>query len=212
MTRFPTLSVRILAKTVQDMSCIFDSYLDKDKRKLNVVVHNLPEESGDTLAERSSKDQAAFQNIVKEGLKLRIHSTKSFRAGKKIPERPRLLIVTMDTLEAKLDLLSKVPQLKDTKWSNIYINPDLTKEEREEGRKLRAELKSRRQAGERNLTIRRGRVVSLPPRSSEHPTDELQNPSHRSSDRPCLPDESQNPAQSVPTSNPRAGSQVDRSD
>ena len=171
----PRLSMqRDEAKTVQDMSCIFDTYLDKDKRKLNVVVHNLPEESGETLAERSSKDQTAFQKVVKEGLKLSVRTSKSFRVGKKIPERPRLLIITIDTLEAKLDLLSKVPQLKDTKWRNIYINPDLTKEEREEGRKLRAELKSRRQAGETNLSIRRGRVVSLPPKSSD-PSIEFQN-------------------------------------
>ena len=166
----PQLSTqRDEGKTVRDMSCIFDSYLDKDKRKLNVVVHNLPEETGDTPAERSSKDQAAFETVVKEGLKLKVNSTKSFRAGKRIPERPRLLIVTIDTMEAKLDLLSKVSQLKDTRWSNIYINPDLTKEEREEGKKLRAELKSRREAGEANLTIRRGKVVSLSRRSANPP-------------------------------------------
>lgn len=150
-----------------DISSIFDNYLDKDKRKLNVVVHNLPEESGITLAERSSLDQAAFLTVVREGLKLRVHTTKSFRVGKQIPERPRLLIVTIDNLEAKKDLLSMASQLKDTKWKNIYINPDLTKQEREEGKKLRAELLSRRQAGEANLTIRRGRVVILGSGSSD---------------------------------------------
>ena len=162
LSEMPVISAqRNEAKTAHDMSCMLDSYLDKDRRKLNVVVHNLKEEPGETLTERSAKDQAAFQTVVKEGLKLNVRTVKSFRVGKKIPEKPRLLIVTIETLESKLDLLSKVSQLKDTRWQNIYINPDLTKQEREEGKKLRAELKSRREAGETNLTIRHGKVVQL---------------------------------------------------
>ena len=157
------------AKIAHDMSCILDDYLDKEKRKLNVVVHNLPEEIGETASERSAKDQAAFQTLVMEGLKLRINTTKSFRAGRKMADKPRLLIVTMDSVEAKVDLLSLVSQLKETRYKHIYINPDLTKLEREEGKKLRAELKSRREAGERNLTIRRGKVVSLALRSATPP-------------------------------------------
>ena len=96
------------AKIARDMSCVLDDYLDKDKRKLNVVVHNLPEEQGNTAAERSSKDQEAFQSVARDALKLQIHTTKSFRAGRKMSDKPRLLIVSLDTVEAKLDLLSMV--------------------------------------------------------------------------------------------------------
>ena len=41
-------------------------------------------------------------------------------------------------------------------WNNIFIVPDQTPNERE----LREELKTRRSAGEINLTIRRSRIVS----------------------------------------------------
>lgn len=146
---------------VRDISQVFDNYMDKDKRKLNVVVHNLPEEPGETLAERSANDQAAFQGMLREALKLNVSTTKAFRAGKKLPDRPRLLIVTVGSLEAKLDLLKMASQLRNTNWSNVYINPDLSKHEREEGKKLRAELRARRQAGETNVTIRHGRVVQI---------------------------------------------------
>ena len=146
---------------VRDISQVFDNYMDKDKRKLNVVVHNLPEEPGETLAEQSANDQAAFQGMLREALKLNVSTTKAFRAGKKLPDRPRLLIVTVSSLEAKLDLLKMASQLRNTNWSNVYINPDLSKHEREEGKKLRAELRARRQAGETNVTIRHGRVVQI---------------------------------------------------
>ena len=52
-------------------------------------------------------------------------------------------------------------QLRNSIWSSIYINPDLSKQEREENKRLRAELRARKQAGETNLTIRRGKVVQL---------------------------------------------------
>ena len=77
----------------------------RDQRKLNVVVHNLPEEEDETSAERSANDQAAFQAVVKKALRLRVVTTKSFCVGKQFPGKPRLLTVTIASLEAKLDLL-----------------------------------------------------------------------------------------------------------
>ena len=46
-------------------------------------------------------------------------------------------------------------------WNNIFIVPDQTPNERELGKKLREELKTRRSAGETNLTIRRCRIISV---------------------------------------------------
>ena len=46
----------------------------------------------------------------------------------------------------------------------IWINHDLTAKEREAEKALRDELRSRRDAGEANLVIRRGRIVTLPPK------------------------------------------------
>ena len=44
-------------------------------------------------------------------------------------------------------------------WNNTYNSPDLTPKEREEGRKLREELKTRRNNGKSNLIIRRNRII-----------------------------------------------------
>ena len=53
------------------------------------------------------------------------------------------------------------PQLRHhSRWNKIYITPDLTRKEREEGKRLRDELAVRRQAGEINLMIRKGKIVS----------------------------------------------------
>ena len=60
------------------------------------------------------------------------------------------------------------PQLRYlTSWKHIYVTPDLTKKEWDEGKQLREELSNRRQAGEENLAIRRGKIVKLPQMSQD---------------------------------------------
>ena len=58
--------------------------------------------------------------------------------------------------------LRAAASLRDTKWNNIYITPDLTWKEREKGRQLRNELVRRKEAGEENIWIRQGRIVPIP--------------------------------------------------
>ena len=159
----PNLPSRtIQAHSSREISEVFDSFLDKEKRKLNVVVHNLPESEGEALSasDRAQSDQAAFRDLVKECFKLSVHTSRSFRAGMKNADKSRLLIITLENVETKIELLKMAPQLRHhSRWNNIFITPDLTRKEREEGKKLRDELAVRRQAGENNLTIRKGKIV-----------------------------------------------------
>ena len=148
------------SKTIQDMSVVFDDFLDKEKRKLNLVVHNMSESHGETLQERASKDAALFTTMLKDVFKLSVVPVKTFRVGKKLPDKPRLMIVTLNNESTKYDILKLAPQLRSTaKYSNIYINPDMTQKEREKGKALREELAARKRAGETNLTIRKGKIV-----------------------------------------------------
>ena len=85
---------------------------------------------------------------------------RSFRVGKSVEGRDRLLIVTLEMPGVKQDVLRLAPQLRSSeKYGNVYITPDLTPAEREAAKKLRDELSARRKAGEVNLTICRGRIV-----------------------------------------------------
>lgn len=148
------------AKELQNVAQIFDDFIDKDKRKNNIVVHNLPEATGNSAKEKIEKDVLLFQEMAKESFHLSVAVNKGFRVGKVMPNKARLFIITLDTTGVKHNLLRMAPQLKGTeKWSNIYITPDLTKAEREASRKLREQLAARRAAGETNITIRKGKIV-----------------------------------------------------
>ena len=145
------------AMQVVDM---FDDYLDYEKRKKNVVVFNLPETEGATRSEQSKEDRAAFVSLVKEHLRISAKVENSFRVGKRNPDRPRLLVVSLSSEGEKWEILRQAPLLKDAGLNpRIYINPDLSARERARGKQLRDELARRKAAGESNLIIRQGRIT-----------------------------------------------------
>ena len=168
-------------KSTQDLSKVLDDHMDRERRKGNVVVHNLPKQPGCTVMERSEKDISLFSTMLKEVMKIHVVASKSFRVGRKSQDKPRLLIVALDNPACKQDILRGARQLRHTEqYSNIYITPDLTQKEREESRKLRDELAVCRRAGETNLTIRGGRIIQL--QSTEGAGSSYRNPGGRSTE------------------------------
>ena len=160
---FPKAQQEKDQKSFRELSHAIDDHMDRERRKANLVVHNLAEQTGDSLADRSRNDIALFTTMIKEVMKLNVTASKSFRAGKKTGDRPRLLIVTLDNPASKYDVLRHATDLRNSEtYQNIYVTPDLTPKEREANRILRDELSARKKAGEANLIIRRGRIVAKP--------------------------------------------------
>ena len=139
----PKVSQSNDTKTVQDLSKVLDDHMDKERRKANLVIHNLPEQEGTSVSERSAKDMSSVSTMVKDIMRIHVTLSKSFRVGKRMPEKHRLLIVTLENPASKHDILKGARQLRHSDmYSNVYITPDLTQKEREAGRKLREELAS----------------------------------------------------------------------
>ena len=79
--------------------------------------------------------------------------------------KPRLLRVEIGDLAAKREILRNATKLRaSSKWSNVYVSPDLTLKEREQSKQLREELRARKASGEKDLYIKFGRIVPRPPR------------------------------------------------
>ena len=146
----------------KDIHTAVSSVLDKERRKLNVVVSNIPESTPTSTETREEHDLRKFVNIIRDNLKLHIRAAKCHRAGKLQEDRPRLLVVTLENFETKQELLKMSSQLRNfPELKNMYVNPDLTPEERESRRKLRQELALRRAAGENDIIIRHGSIVKV---------------------------------------------------
>ena len=169
LTSLPQLaSAQVASTDSQRISRAFDDFLDKERRKSNLVIHNLPEPDCASSQDRSEQDVRQFQELVKYAFRIHVKVTKAHRVGRIVPGRRRLLIVTLESPELKQDVLQMAPQLRNSPaWGNIYISPDLNKTEREAAMRLRGELKARRSAGEGDLAIRRGRIVSVSGKPAE---------------------------------------------
>ena len=141
-----------------------DEYLEREKRKLNLIIHNLPESASSDPAARSHHEEENFKKILKDEFRLTgVQVEKYVRLGRPNVERPRprLLLVVLKDFQSKREILRKAKDLRDsTTWGNIYISPDLTPKERELNKSLRMELRERKQNGETDIIIRRGQIVS----------------------------------------------------
>ena len=71
--------------------------------------------------------------------------------------------VEVKNLNAKKHILSKAKFLrkaKNERLRKVYITPDLSYQERLQQKALRTELHRRRNAGEMNLLIRKGQIIT----------------------------------------------------
>ena len=140
---------------VEQLGGKFDEVLkereDIEKRKLNLVIHGLPETSRDG---RKVEDPEAFSALCTELLKIEDVGVESMvRLGPKTPpkgkktgesanERPwiRPLKVKLKDSISKYKILRAAPELKDIEQL-IYITPDKTPKQREEEKNLREQCK-----------------------------------------------------------------------
>lgn len=134
--------------------------MEQEKRRRNIVVHNLKEPDSDlSVEERNMHDKMAFQEMCKDTMRLNTRVERTYRIGRATGGRSRLLIVAMEEEATKWEVLRMAKNLRDVeKYSNIYVTPDLTPEEQARDKALREELKRRRLAGE-VVEIRRGRII-----------------------------------------------------
>ena len=131
----------------------------RHQKRKKVIISNIPEPSCGSIQERKDGDRNAVKNLVLDlGLEdVQIEETQ--RIGKIDSKRPRLLCITCSDKASKFELLRSAKELrKSEKYENVYINPDLTFMQRETNRKLRIELKEKREQG-LDAIIKNGKVM-----------------------------------------------------
>ena len=144
---------------------ILDEYADRERRKANIIIHNLPESTKINPGNKNQEDIENVEEMLHEGINIDgITVTKLIRLGgrgQNQNEKPRLIMATLDQPSRRRVILAAAKTLRHTEsWSNVYISPDIPPAEREKERKLRDELKTRRDAGESNLIIRSSQIIT----------------------------------------------------
>jgi len=145
----------------QAVSSVLNEEKEKSKRKLNIILHNIPESDAEDVAVRRQHDEDTAKAVINQHLDIPASITEPIRLGKKC-DKPRLLRITVGSSEEKTRILrncTKIRSVSEPEYlKKIFITPDLTKKEREENKVLRNRLKEMNN-GHNNYQIKNGRIV-----------------------------------------------------
>ena len=122
------------SRTPEDLACkVVDEYRDREKRKLNLIFHNVPESQSSDRSAREAEDKDSVLNIVKEiGIK-DVEPVSVVRLGSKILSKGCLMRVQVGSLNIKRALLNNAKKLRNiqsAQMKDVYITPDLSIQER----------------------------------------------------------------------------------
>ena len=146
-----------------------DEIKEKDMRKCNVVLSNIPEQTEhEDNVETTVNVPDTVKELVHSVLRaddIQIISTNRVPSSRKHGGSN----TSNHKIMVKLESLNPTDCKKlrhEERWNKVFINPDLTVKEREMHFELKQQLKQRKENGERNLVIDRGRIVHYNKKSS----------------------------------------------
>lgn len=134
---------------------------ERKKRECNVIIHGLMEtqEEDRIVCEKIIKDELGLRNI-EMGEVMRLNRGRSGEEeGIRRPPVP--VLVKFRTPGQKWAVIGKAKNLRnarDERYRRTMIVPDMTVKEREKDKRLREELRRRREEGERGIYINRGEI------------------------------------------------------
>ena len=137
-------------------------------RKSNLIIYNLDESNKEKSNDQNKEDQDRLKDLFTNNLKVQnFEMVKVFRLGRRGEAannvRPRPILVKLTDESEKWSLLRSAKELKNADgWKRkIGISPDLCLEDREKEKKLRAELKIKRDNNERGWFIKAGKLCKM---------------------------------------------------
>ena len=140
---------------------LLDDLSDQYRRRRNLIISGVPEPSGGSADERKHSDVGKVTDIFEAiSVNDNVSVVHVHRIGRIMEGRNRLLRVVLRDEDSKYLVLKEARQLRNTpSFQKVFVNPDLTQTQRREGKRLREELKRRKDAGE-DVILRRNRIVS----------------------------------------------------
>jgi len=161
-------------KLETELKVYMDQKEDKEKRKNNIVILRLQEQTGNNREENLEKDKVEVKKIMevintnpeyKAELEELINKKKYLRLGRTRTEgKIRPIKIELPDEEMKRSIFQGCKNLRDSEYNHISIQNDLTKDEQETNYKLRKELRERL-ANNENVCIFRNQIID----AKDHP-------------------------------------------
>ena len=137
---------------------------EKEKRQVNIVLHNLKESAATDRAIRKQEDIELCFSLFSTYLNVSASLKAAIRLGKKGSRPCHLLKLTLSSLDKKAKILKLKSKLKAAQnpehIKKIFINPDLTPLEQKRNNSLRKQLADMNKVQNIILyVIRKGQIV-----------------------------------------------------
>ena len=162
--RQPAVSVPVPQQSTihEQVSEIINEERDRERRRNNLCV------SGLDLSGDNAEDLSTFKSICTSELGLTsgelsdsVTQMKTLSSGSS--DGPSLVLISIRSLDVRRKIISNASKLKDYRTASnnrVFIRPDLTRKQQEEDKKLRDDLRRRRNQGE-NVIIKHGRITQV---------------------------------------------------
>ena len=123
-----TQTTSTASHTVTD---VVDEYIDRERRKKNLIIYGLPELECTIEEQRRVSDKQQVSNLFSSEFDVSPDLIQKFiRLGIPKPDKPRLLRVELGDFTTKKNVLRQATKLHTrTTWKKVYISPDLTPKE-----------------------------------------------------------------------------------
>ena len=160
-------AIEVMVKELQNKSCEQkQEEEDRERRKCNIIIYGLQEPSATEAEEKRNEDsdlaQLMLHKISCDDISVG-HITRLGPPPESAGSKPRPVKLTVNTVDARDKILRQSKNLRAIKeevWKTVFIHQDLTPREREARKLLVQELKARKLAGETNLIIVSGKIVT----------------------------------------------------
>ena len=91
-----------------------DEYMDRERRRHNLVIYGMPESSDSTSAELGTNDQSRFSELVRLQFNIEnINISKVIRIGRSTNNKPRPLLVTLLDDSSRRYILQNTKSLRN---------------------------------------------------------------------------------------------------
>ena len=153
-----------------DSEKLLNEIRDRDVRKLNLIIFNLPESKATEIEKRKEDDQEEIRGLL-DKIDALVPFSKCVRLGKApssppSSQRPRPLRITTASVTDQHKVLKAAVKLREIEdYQDVYINKDLTPLEQKNWSRLMEEKRKKiadaQREGKKDITyvIRGGKVV-----------------------------------------------------
>jgi len=135
-----------LSMPEQAQEMVLEELANRERKKSNLVIYNVAESESEDPQERMRTDMRAIQDIMNT-IRAEVNVSKEHNTDTKfcvrIGERssnPRPLLVGFVSEEIKIKVLNNAKFLKNSKYDDISLAPDLTSKQRQEDTRMRGEV------------------------------------------------------------------------